>query len=134
MDDIAGPQNNQNHYTNAELMAMQQDAIRRVQDMHRRAQQRVQGQPDSTRTQRGTTSHSAPRSHSSSAQEQQRRQPPAPSPPAEIQQTGDETPIDKILKDLNIDKDRIILLGLIILLLNEGADRTLIIALVYLLI
>ena len=117
-------------------MAMQQDAIRRVQDMHRRAQQRVQGQPDSTRTQRGTTSHSAPRSHSSSAQEQQRRQPPAPSPPAEIQQTGEEerTPIDKILKDLNIDKDRIILLGLIILLLNEGADRTLIIALVYLLI
>lgn len=133
MDDIAGPQNNQNHYTNAELMAMQQDAIRRVQDMHRRAQQRVQGQPDSTRTQRGT-SHPAQRSRSNGAQEQQHRQPPAPSPPAEIQQTGEGTPIEKILKDLNIDKDRIILLGLIILLLNEGADRTLIIALVYLLI
>ncbi|HIZ55445.1 MAG TPA: hypothetical protein H9671_04470 [Firmicutes bacterium] len=41
------------------------------------------------------------------------------------------TPVHRVLKALNMDSDRLLLLGLALLLLNEGGDYKLILALLY---
>ena len=112
-------------YSHSEMMAMQQDAIRRVQEMHRRSQPKIQNQ----------SHHSRNNTHPSSQQKNQEfpdkkqnsQQPIVPAKPNE------ESPLSKILTDLNLDHDRIIILALIVLLLNEGGDKLLILALCYLL-
>lgn len=47
---------------------------------------------------------------------------------------GENSPIGKVLEALNIDNERLLLIGLLLVLMNEKADRTLIIALFYLLL
>lgn len=46
---------------------------------------------------------------------------------------GESSPIGKVLAALNIDGERLLILGLLLVLMNEKADRTLLIALFYLL-
>lgn len=46
---------------------------------------------------------------------------------------GEDSPIAKVLDALHIDSERLLLIGLLLVLLNEKADRTLLLALVYLL-
>lgn len=97
-------------YSHSELMSMQQDAIRRVQEMQRRSQEKVQ---------------------------QSRRQPAPESerkPPQQKKEEGGAlSPVETILRDLKLDHDRLMILGLLLVLINEGGDRTLILALCYLL-
>ncbi len=47
---------------------------------------------------------------------------------------GEDSPIAKVLEALHIDSERLLLIGLLLVLLNEKADRTLLLALVYLLL
>ena len=47
---------------------------------------------------------------------------------------GENSPAAKALDALGIDNERLLLIGLLLVLMNEKADRTLIIALVYLLL
>ncbi|MDF2567938.1 MAG: hypothetical protein K0R90_1394, partial [Oscillospiraceae bacterium] len=58
------------------------------------------------------------------------------SPPAVIEKNSTHfmDSFSNIIAGLNLDSEKILLLALIIVLLNEGADTTLILALCYLLI
>ena len=47
---------------------------------------------------------------------------------------GENSPAAKALEALGIDNERLLLIGLLLVLLNEKADRTLLLALVYLLL
>ncbi|WP_143533596.1 hypothetical protein [Provencibacterium massiliense] len=47
---------------------------------------------------------------------------------------GEDSPIGKVLDALNIDNERLLLIGLLLLLMNEKADFTLLVALFYLLL
>ncbi len=85
---------------------MQQDAIRRVRQMQRRAAAHLSPQP----------------SHSEPVKPQQ----PKPQP-----QRGD--PVAAMLSRLGPDRDRWLVLGLALLLYREGADSVTILALLYLL-
>ena len=89
---------------------MQQDAIRRAQEMQRRSHQQAGSQPETR--------------------------------PADIPQDrqtsntmiGSNNNMSNILDSLHLDHDRIMIIALILVLLNEGGDQLLILALCYLLL
>jgi hypothetical protein len=87
----------------AEIMTMQQDAIRRVKEMQRRSLDRV-------------SQYSPP------IQEQEEKKVP------KKVETGN------LFEKFNLDNEKLMILVLIIVLINEGADMILILALVYLLL
>lgn len=151
-----------NDYTSAQMMAMQRDAIRRVNEMQRIARERVFGTqppkpvpepPDPSpepeqaheepkHPQRGPEPErpeprhvhqpeSGPKTHSLPV-ELPRRSPPPPPPP------GLNLPVPNalggILDRIGLDNDQLILGGLILVLMNEGADNLLILALAYILL
>lgn len=101
-----------NQYQGNDIMRMQQDAVRRVREMQRRAKEKLNQTP--------TVSSGTPYPQVSREQT---------SPPANTQK-GNASILDK----LGLDREKALLLLLIILLLNEGADQKLILALCYLLI
>ena len=47
---------------------------------------------------------------------------------------GENSPAARALEALGLDNERLLLLGLLLILMNEKADRTLLMALVYLLL
>lgn len=94
---------------------MQQDAIERVREMQRRAREKLES---SNRAVPAVPSTSRPVSHV-----------PAVSQP----ETSPAQPFQGILEKLGIDGETALILILLLLLLNEGADRSLILALVYIL-
>lgn len=143
---------------------MQQDAIQRVMEMQRIANERLQ---------RTNAARSAwkeehlpepePPRQESAPPPQSRRQPPphgrsegrgaSPSPvhhampvelagsPQEQPQESSQTPallssgaLEGFIKRLGLETDQLILIGLLLLLINEGADTVLILAVFYLLI
>lgn len=99
-----------NQYQGNDVIRMQQDAVRRVREMQRRANEKLQ--------QSGAAAPPA----SVPAQQHTPSPPPAPKASASV--------LDK----LGLDPEKALLLLLIVLLLNEGADQKLILALCYLLI
>lgn len=94
---------------------MQQDAIERVREMQRRAREKLES---SNRAVPAVPSTSHPVSHV-----------PAVSQP----ENSPAQPFQGILEKLGIDGETALILILLLLLLNEGADRSLILALVYIL-
>ncbi|MCI8441628.1 MAG: hypothetical protein HFG27_03735 [Provencibacterium sp.] len=163
------------HYSDHDMLNMQQEAIRRVRQMQQRARQSLSGgEPVSPSAERPSfppadkalegSKNAAGRE--ADAQRQavaSRRAPPAEaaSRPASplgqlgerlgqlIQGTegekqglgdmlssviGEHSPAARVLEALGLDNERLLLLGLLLVLLNEKADRTLLIALVYLLL
>ncbi|MCL2580541.1 MAG: hypothetical protein FWE32_11035 [Oscillospiraceae bacterium] len=65
------------------------------------------------------------------------RPPPDPPPnpePSQPQGGGDTTLLQDILGKVGLDDDRVLILGLILILINDKADTTLILALLYLLL
>ena len=93
-------------YTRQELHTMQQDAIRRVREMQRRAAAHLAQTPAS--------------------------EPPKPKPqPVPAPSPGN--PVSAMLDRLGPDKDTWLVLGLALLLYREGADSISILALLYLL-
>lgn len=115
-----------NNYSGSDILHMQQDAIRRVREMQRRANEKLRqgNSPPSN----GTTPPplSLSNSHPSSSHNE-RPVPISTNPPVQDSLAG-------VLDRLGIDNEKAVLLLLIILMLNEGADTKLILALCYLLI
>jgi hypothetical protein len=120
----------ENRYSSAEMMSMQRDAIRRVREMQRRANERVQhssGQPNSASRMNGGQHQSVSNHHTA-------QMPSHPSGSSGQHNQVLSSSGTSFLEKLNLDQEKLILLLLIVLLLNEGADTKLILALCYLLI
>ena len=107
-------------YSASQISAMQQDAIERVQEMQRRAREKLESsnQIASAPVRQQPVQQAAYRQSSSAV-------PAAPASPAQ--------PFQGFLEKLGLDGETALILILLFLLINEGADQTLILALVYIL-
>lgn len=133
---------------NSNMMFMQKNAVRRVQEIERRSREllnnsnqrntkRDQSTNNRTNSSTGVGETGAPAAPGSTAAREGKGHSVAREKKEyeRIRQEGtDNSFIEKILKDLNIDGDRIMLLGLIIVLMNEGANETMLLALLYILL
>jgi len=119
------------NYSGADMMSMQQDAVRRVKEMQRIANSRVNSTPTSG-LQHETKTISAPISEKKIGSTQ--RLDIASHPTERSDETANDNPISGLLSRLHLDNDRLIVLVLLIVLLNEGADQKLLLALCYLLL
>lgn len=102
-----------NGYSGAEVLSMQQDAIRRVQEMQRRA-----------------NAHLTP---SAAPPEEPPAQPPA-DPPKKPEEAPPTKTIGGLLEQFGVDPEQALLLVLLLLLAQEKADSKLLLALAYLLL
>lgn len=154
-------------YTYSEMRSMQQDAIQRVMEMQRIANERLgihnsppeevqhserNRQDEAPRPvhnrQNNTNNQSQPqnRNRSERAQGHADRpevhhhtlpteiRPPAHQSPAEPFPFLSSGALEGFVKRLGLETDQLILMGLLLLLINEGADTMLILAVFYLLI
>lgn len=142
-------------YTEAELMRMQRDAEERVREMNSRARQVVDQDPaapppappprnrnwnsnPNMRRPNNRRPYSAPPPEPSAEQPvvppEPEREPVAQnSPPAETPPKK-TTIVEDVMGALNLDEDYLLIIGLLLILVNQRADTTLILALAYLLI
>lgn len=107
----------------SEIMTMQQDAIRRVREMQQVAQQRVRGNNRPNNSNNNTHNQDINNNHFSESK------------PIEIHNNEPEksTTFLGIFDKLDLDSETIMIGILILVLLNEGVDIMLILALCYLL-
>lgn len=113
-------------FSNAEILSMQKDALRRVNEMQRIAREKIeqtQGivpQPENLHT------------------ENQKPMNPIHSPPQPIERCETEivrsNSFTGILDRLHLDEEKILLIVLALILMNEGADIMLLLALGYILL
>ena len=145
-------------YSYQDLMKMQNDAIRRAEDMQRRARQSAGLEKEMQGNQQNqTTKKEEPRrvpmpndylenlknygSNSSKNDSEQRAEEEKKSQPQNEQRSNNqpkfqnsfEDKMKSVFGDLNIDSDKALLLSLILLLSEEKADELLIMALIYML-
>lgn len=109
------------HYNGDQLAAMQKDAMDRVREMQRRADETLR---------RSNADFSPPM-----PEEPPLPPPPAPPPPPPSQSMPHQEPMGKLeqlLSIAGIDRDRMVILSLLLLLYNDGADQLLLLALLYL--
>lgn len=108
-------------YSGEELASMQKDAMERVREMQRRADE----------TLRRSNADFAPPPPKAEVKQEPSPPPPLPprEPPAPVSNTGK---LGNILSAAGIDQDRIIILALLLVLYNDGADQLLLLALLYL--
>ncbi|MCL2088552.1 MAG: hypothetical protein FWH14_03625 [Oscillospiraceae bacterium] len=129
-----------NEYSGADIMSMQQDAVRRVKEMQRRSSNLVGGElgrrNDSNRT-------LPPKREELKREETAKKSPEVKTPGAArnnfslqsiFSSIGKTTSFENVFKKLGLSSEHLILIALIIVLLNEGADITVILALGYLLL
>ena len=103
-------------YSASQISSMQQDAIERVREMQRRAREKLE-----------SSNRAAVPAGNFPAR-------PVPAPQSSVQTAvSPAQPFQGILEKLGIDGETALILILLLLLLNEGADRSLILALVYIL-
>lgn len=108
-------------YSGEELASMQKDAMERVREMQRRADETLR---------RSNADFAPPPPRAEPKQD-----PPPPPPdlpqesPAPVSTVGK---LGNILSMAGIDQDRIIILALLLILYNDGADQLLLLALLYL--
>ncbi len=121
-------------YTYKELMKMQNDAIRRAEDMKTRAQRQAgltspppQAEVPVDKPKRIPMPNNYLNITDNKNEEDVRK------PLPQINQSNFFDTIKNNFKDINIDPDRALLLSLILLLTEEKADETLIMALLYML-
>ena len=119
---------------NDDMFRMQQDAIRRVQEMQSRAQQTLRGQQDTRhgeerREPHGNASGREPprEKHGEPSRSESHPAPPAKHPPA-------PAPIGDLFEPFLKDSERTMILVLLLLLISEDADTSLIFALMFLII
>ncbi|MEG0691593.1 MAG: hypothetical protein RR444_00750 [Oscillospiraceae bacterium] len=118
---------NNNGYTQSQILTMQQDAMRRVNEMQRISRERLGNNVSVPAHQPQPDHHNPPaKSHHVEKKEEQEIERCQP----EVVQNG----FKGILERLNLDEEKIIIIMLLILLVNEGADIMLILALVYILL
>ena len=147
-------------YSYQDLMKMQNDAIRRAEDMQRRARQsaglereRGENQPNTTAKKEeprrvpmpndylenlktygsnSSKNESEPREEEEKKKEQKQEQEHKNNNQPKFQNSFEDK-MKSIFGDLNIDSDKALLLSLILLLSEEKADELLIMALIYML-
>lgn len=100
-----------------DLMQLQQDAVRRVMEMQRQAQAKVQPRQEPSPHQKPPKAPENP--------------PPKSSSPKPASKTG---LLKSILGSTGLEEEQLLLLGLGYLLYKEGADQKLLLALLYLLL
>ena len=120
-------------YSSAQILSMQKDAVRRVNEMQRIARERLQR----TENAMGTAPAAVSRSNPPAAQapvvpEHDTPQPVRPAGQSPVPSAG--SPFTGILDRMGLDSESTLLLLLLLLLVNEGADNMLILALVYVLL
>ncbi|MFZ2539491.1 MAG: hypothetical protein WAX04_11390 [Oscillospiraceae bacterium] len=115
-----------NEYTQPQILTMQQDAIRRVNEMQRISRERLGNNIPIP------INESQPNRHNPSAKHdhEHKNEPVVEHCEAEVMPNG----FKGILEKLNLNEEKIIVIMLLILLINEGADIMLILALVYILL
>lgn len=119
-------------YSSSQIMSMQKDAVRRVNEMQRVAQDRLRRTAAAMNG--GAPSPSAPPApHRQPAKPNQPAAPASP-PPAPVEGDPVPAPFQGFLDRLGLDQESTLLLVLLLLMVNEGADRSLILALVYILL
>ena len=125
------------NYSSADMMSMQQDAMRRVREMQRIANEKLNGQsPRQEEYRQPHLANAVPL-----LQENKSNQKSKPFSPAQTAETEKKAVpqnsgnmLGGLLSQLNLDNDRLIILLLLVVLLNEGADHKLLLALCYLLL
>lgn len=127
------------NYSPRELHTMQQEAIRRVQEMQRRSRRTV-GQDTPVRQQPPPPTPTQPVQPEPPVQAappppQQQAFSPNPSHPFSLDQVIQmKNPLTTLMEAFHIDHDRLIILFVMITVLGDGADLTLLLALGYLLL
>lgn len=115
-------------YTYQELMKMQNDAIRRVEDMQKKARQTAG--LDNTETKKKIPVEEP--KHIPMPQNYLKTEKNSAPQPAQ-QGSNSNSNIKNLLMDINIESDTALLLSLLLLLAEENADESLIMALLYIL-
>lgn len=110
------------HYNGDQLAAMQKDAMDRVREMQRRADETLR---------RSNADFSPP------MPEEPPLPPPSAPPPPPLSVTSAPCKesmgkLEQLLSTAGIDRDRMVILALLLLLYNDGADQLLLLALLYL--
>lgn len=114
----------QSGYSDAQIRAMHKDAVRRVNEMQRVARQRVNSSPSPPSKEENSLPHI-----------EQESEPIKPVISETACQSITQTNgLTGFLDRMNLDEEKILLIMLLILLINEGADTYLVLALVYILI
>lgn len=118
-------------------MSMQQDAVRRVREMQRIANSKLEGRQEPSSSEQhiaasGQPGHAPTPSRQAARDDRQK---------ASVGQESGKLPassenglLSGLLGQLNLDRDRLIILLLLIVLMNEGTDQKLLLALCYLLL
>jgi len=116
-------------YSQGDMIRMQEDAIRRVRQMQKRAQTLTEG--GAAPLQQAPPALNAP-APAAMAPSREKRHANGQKPSGH----GTPTPREKAnpLFSLNLDDDRLLILALLLVMINEQADMTLILALFYLLL
>lgn len=109
-------------YSPDDFSAMQKDAMARVREMQRKADENLR------RSNAAIASPPAPPEPVPLPAPQKAEARPCP-PPAPSNESGK---LMQLLSAAGIDNDRLIILGLLLLLYNDGADQMLLLALLYL--
>ncbi len=135
-----------NRSESADMITMQQDAVRRVRQMQRMARERVAAGPRvpmPTATPMSADRHTASQDQAL-ASEKKEQAPDHLRPPSSLNEFPPETQelpprkrhenfLTDLLHRLNLDHETIVLLAVLLVLVNEGADMTIILAVCYLL-
>lgn len=127
-------------YSESDMMRMQRDAQARVRDMQNRSRKVVEeSEKNTVRGGWGTnTGKNAPPPKNSGKKQENTSHTSVPDTDDDTAKNGktdkDTTLIQDILGAVGIDDDRMLIIGLLLILINSKADNTLILALIYLLI
>ncbi len=122
-------------YSYQDIMQMQNDAIRRAEDMQKRARTTagLEGGPPKAELPQQPKRIPMPSGY---LQQSEEPQPQAEAPRPRVSENEKGPLIEKLkngLGDINLDSDKALLLSLIMLLSQEGADELLVMALIYIL-
>ena len=110
-------------YSSNELASMQKDAMERVREMQRRA--------DETLRRSNASLMPPPKTEAPKPAPLPLTETPKPSPPSSpLPNTNGK--IGTVLSAAGIDQDRMIILALLLILYNDGADNLILLALLYL--
>ena len=119
--------NNASNYSREDLAAMQKDAMERVREMQRRADETLR-----------RSNQSMPQPSPLPPVQKEESSPPPPPPPKPLPQPppaiSSNSKLSNILSAAGMDSDRLIILGLLLILWNDNADHLLLLALLYLLL
>ena len=124
--------NTSSTYSQSDMLRMQQDAINRVHEMQRRAQRTIEETNGSIRHVHDAPQNPPPlqAAHRAPPHRHEGPVPAAPHPAPE----RSANPLGNLFSALNFDSEQILIGILLVVLINEGADMPIILALLYLLL